>query len=376
MSYRIEVIDNLDGAIAIEDSWRMLAEEVAEDPFTSPDWLIPWWQAFGQVSRMHLLIAWDGSRLVGFAPLRIVDGSGRHASYKVLRHWSNSHSNRISWLLTRDDREDLASALVAEALSDDSWDLAVLGPMMREDSVTTSVYRSFDRRVTTGWRDGLESPVLSLPDTWDVLLASLTPTFVKRLNQQGRRASRNGAQVSFSDDAQQMEDVFAISRRSWQHQQGTAVASSSDTRLFYEGVATRMARRGRLELGFLSIGEELAAFELKVLWRGWTYNLKREFVQAHRSHSPGSVLKAAALKRAIDRGDVACDFLGASEPHKLNWTEVVRPHGAIVVARRGTWLRLRHWVEFGAAGWFRRSMPWAKPLVRRVRRCWKRVVVA
>src|SRR3569623_1597270 len=107
MTLQGEVIESVDGLIAIESEWWTLWREApAATPFQSPAWLIPWWQAFAPGELLTVALRARG-RLVALAPLYLESGAlGRR-----LLPLGIGISDYLDVLLAP-GRDDVAAALI------------------------------------------------------------------------------------------------------------------------------------------------------------------------------------------------------------------------------------------------------------------------
>lgn len=68
----LEIVTDRAGLERLRDAWRTLAEAAAATPFQHPDWLLPWFEAYGAPDP-PLVLAWRrGRELVGLIPLLVV----------------------------------------------------------------------------------------------------------------------------------------------------------------------------------------------------------------------------------------------------------------------------------------------------------------
>ncbi|HWP64024.1 MAG TPA: GNAT family N-acetyltransferase [Candidatus Binatia bacterium] len=70
----LEIVTDRDAVEALRPAWRELAEAAAATPFQHPDWLVPWFEAYGAPDT-PLVLAWRrGGDLVGLVPLLATGG--------------------------------------------------------------------------------------------------------------------------------------------------------------------------------------------------------------------------------------------------------------------------------------------------------------
>jgi CelD/BcsL family acetyltransferase involved in cellulose biosynthesis len=110
----------------------------------------------------------------------------------------------------------------------------------------------------------------------------------------------------------------------WKERGGTAIASSPQTRAFYEEVARWAAERGMLRLAFLDVGSTPIAADLMLEDRGAWHTLKRGYDERYRAHAPGKLILEDLLRAACEGPIERLELLGSQDPYKLEWTDRVR----------------------------------------------------
>ena len=75
---RVEVITQPERLQAFEPEWQALfAADPRGTPFQSPDWLLPWAEAFAPPGTLRVIVLWEGPRAVCCWPLRLVEQEGQ-----------------------------------------------------------------------------------------------------------------------------------------------------------------------------------------------------------------------------------------------------------------------------------------------------------
>ena len=87
-----------------------------------------------------------------------------------------------------------------------------------------------------------------------------------------------------------------------------------------------VARGGWLRLNFLTIDGCRIAFHYSVRSANKLYLLKPGYDPRYARYSPSNLLCYHVLQDGFRHGLVEYDFLGASDPWKLDWTKETRPH--------------------------------------------------
>lgn len=358
------------GALAaLAGEWAALcAASLDDEPFVTPEWIIPWWEAFGE-GTLWVLAARRGAQLVGLAPFHIVPSRVLGRTRRVLRICANADSNRAHVIMDARDAPTVARAIVAHLATSPAWDVGRIGPLAREAESTRVLTTAFsDAGVAWGIRELHASPYLTLPGSWDEVLGTLSGSFRETLRRKSRKSEKDAAVTITTDpSAADAEIAFAISEETWQHAEGTGIGSTPRVEGFYRAMARAAAARGWLRVPHLSVAGRPVCFEFNLNYAGRLYNLKVGYRESEGARSPGLVLREQVLRRAVADGVAEYDFLGEAEPYKLHWTSTVRALGEIHLPRRGVRPRLRHWAWFTLRPLLERRAPWLLRLKRRLR---------
>jgi CelD/BcsL family acetyltransferase involved in cellulose biosynthesis len=167
-------------------------------------------------------------------------------------------------------------------------------------------------------------PIIHLPDTFDAYLDSLDSKQRRELTRKLRRAEAAEVSTIVANDEADIDaevDSFlellqksTYEKRDWLNKGRRA--------LFHE-VARAARAAGTLQLMFTSIEGRRAAALFNFDYRGrvWVYNSGLD-PTAFAALSPGVVLTATAIERAIQLGRHAFDFLRGDEEYKYRFGAV------------------------------------------------------
>lgn len=361
----VDTVTSSDGFAALRPLWnRLLMRSDADTVFLTHEWLATWWDSFGEDNDLLALVVRRGEEPVALAPLMLTPARGNGQAGREIRFLANAYSMRSGFVLA--DAPGPALEAIFDQLSHSglSWRGMTLN-YLPEDSSAAKLSRAVCRRagLRCGAVESLISPFRSLEDAdWDQILASLRHSFRKNLLYCERRLiQRESARVVVCDGREGLEHALEAVRRisltTWQHEYGSSLVSSPKVWGFYRRLAEVAADRGWLRLGVLERAAEPIAFEYNLLYHGVMYNLKVGYRPDTRKHSPGHVLKAHMIRRALDEGAIEYDLLGANEGYKLEWASGERRHTCLCIAGPGRARALAHWFRFEAGARLRASRP-------------------
>jgi CelD/BcsL family acetyltransferase involved in cellulose biosynthesis len=204
------------------------------------------------------------------------------------------------------------------------------------------------------------------------MLQALSSSFRQTVKRKIRKAEKTASmEMRIVTDASCIDDIMTISLESWQHDNGTSMASTPQIRDFYTQVIQGAATDGSLQVGLMYIDGEPAAFDFNLICRSVMHNFKLGFRRQYAQLSPGIVLKSYILQN-IYANQSECpiaelDFMGASEPYKLSWAASVRSHSRLLIFADRIDMRCAHWLTFQLKPFVHKSMPWLISLSRQVK---------
>ncbi|MDQ3859091.1 MAG: GNAT family N-acetyltransferase [Actinomycetota bacterium] len=305
--------DRYDSIASIADEWEALADRVGAKPWLRPGWFDAWHSAFGR-GRLEVFAVRSGDRLAAVAPFE------RYRSARVsLTNWHTPFYDAVA------ESEQAATALVRAALEDRParLDAAFVSAAARGHAILA---REGERnRCRLVARTIERPPYLELEPGWHVDRAGLPGKLRADLRRRRRQLEAEGeVAVEVLDGRTELgkllDEGFAVEASGWKGEEGTAINSRRDTRLFYERIAEWTAPRSWLRLSFLRLGGRAIAFEYLLEHDAVLARLKGGYDPEFRRFAPSKLLLAGVLEAAAARGVRRFEFLGGEEPWKLEWT--------------------------------------------------------
>jgi CelD/BcsL family acetyltransferase involved in cellulose biosynthesis len=298
--------------------WRRLLER---DPtrhiFATPEWGRTWWEEFKQGKDLFILRAWRQDEVVAVIPLYRKQEKGR----PVLRFVGGIDlTDYLGPVCSRADRDDVAAALVSWLRSTDvTWDELDAHNMPVPMGFAEYLVDQSDRAGLTFELEQEETAaVLVLPSDWDTYLANLDKKQRHELRRKIRRLGseypdagiRRATPESLEADLQTFFDMHRGAQGHKGHFMNLEIAT------FFTRIARAFMPLGWMRLDLLEAhGVCLAAtFSFEYNNRFYLYN--SAFEPSASSVSPGLVLVAQLLQRAIEEGLERFDFLRGPERYK------------------------------------------------------------
>jgi CelD/BcsL family acetyltransferase involved in cellulose biosynthesis len=358
------------GSIA-DETWDALVDRTpAASPFSRHCVQQAWWDAYGATAHDQTLVVVDEAapdEIVAIAPLmhRHELEPGDVAAKTTLRHQAGTtlrpvpasatavffgasyHADYATILAAPEDLPAVCDAVVAALADEDPsrWDVVDLRRLRAGDPATDALVAAFEWVAPRGcWLVTREQeevcPILTLPAGLDFegYLGTLGKKERHEIRRKIRRAEAAGP-VKLEKSEAPFEDLDAfidLHQKRW-GEDGLfpATEGGAASRRFFAGLFEACAPTGIVELDFLSVaGRRIAAGV--ILDDGHTVYYYNAGVEPEaRELSPGVVMVACYIQRAIALGRSRVDFLRGDEPYKYEWGAVDAPIERLLVGRTG-----------------------------------------
>lgn len=316
----------------LESSWNLLLEEsITHVPFLRFEYLRAWWQTRGggewPQAELALVIAREGERLVGIAPLFLANNRQNKPALLVVG--SIEITDYLDLIAKAEDVQPFIDGLVPyldKALGS-RWQVLDIYNLL-DSSPTLAALESAAAKA--GWqftRETLQhSPFIPLPGDWETYLESIDKKQRHEIRRKMRRfeASEVPTGWSITTDPDRLEgDIEAFLHL--MAQDPAKAAFLTPPMREHMRLAVRCAfEHSCLNLAFLEVDGEKAAGYLSFdyLDRLWVYNsgIDRRFIE----YSPGWVLLGYLLKWANENKRKEFDFMRGNEEYKYRFGAVDR----------------------------------------------------
>jgi CelD/BcsL family acetyltransferase involved in cellulose biosynthesis len=356
------------------ETWDRLA---GANPWATPfsGWAFQraWWDAYGGTAHDQTLTVVHGEsgELVAIVPLmhrheveptdaethtRMRQGHPAVLTHvpptaKAIFFGASYHADYATILARPSDMPAVADAIAAHlaAAADPAdphpapWDVMDLRRLRCGDPAAEALADAFGRReMSNGWTLNVERedvcPVLTLPPggDFDAYLATLGKKDRHEVRRKLRRAESAG-ELRLTDSTDPLADLEAfidLHQRKWGERGLFPATPGGDaSRHFFRRLFEEHGPNGALRLSFLTVGQRRIAAGIHFRTTdGYLYYNAGVDPDA-RDLSPGVVMVAGYIERAIAEGCRRIDFLRGDEPYKYEWGAVDEPIQRILVRR-------------------------------------------
>lgn len=303
---RTRVWSEPDAFDKLKDPWKDLIGDSEATPFQTWEWNATWHRHLGLGKRPHLVGFYEGNDLLGLLPL-----VHHLAPWPCYRLAATGPSDVLGPII----RNGHESPIGAEMLE---W-IAAQRALIDLHQI----------RGNSSWKaqlgQGIEQAdclLLDLPKTYDGYLQTLS----KSLRYDCRRLEKK----QFADEGYRLEEVsgdrvaegldslFEVHRRRWR-QRGLPGAFLGKRVPFQQDWARQADQKGWLWLTLLHHHDRCVGGIYAMRMGNTCYFYQAGFDPGSKSVSPGTVLVAYTIRRAIADGIDVFDFMRGDEPYKRRW---------------------------------------------------------
>lgn len=375
----IQVYDTLESLGHLRDDWESLLEAYPHaTTFSTWEWLVPWWRAFGGQDRLRVLAAYDGGCLAGLGLLSLTSLRVWGSNLRVLRLWGDgTHDSDNLDLPLRPGYEVRFIQAVFRWLvdHDHEWDLCQLRTLPAQSPAAHCLVEELKARRWTPYFSTPPQSVIDLPETWEEYAKSLSAKERGKIGLRFRKLEKKYKLEIRKCTAESELDTCLgalreLHRRHWEQRGLPGTLHVPARQQFYRELAVSLLAKHRLEFWILSLDGKIVAAQFGMRHGKTVFSLQEGFDPEYSSDSVGYVLRSQVLKTLIADGVRRYDFLGGTDESKLRWGAKVNSYLNLEFARahsKGSlYLGFRH-KGAETKSWFRARVPNA------ILNAWRRV---
>ena len=304
----------LDSFVNLDAEWQeLLTHSSSNNIFFTPQWQKSWWQVFGGGFNFTLLSIYNGSQLIGIAPLKRREktlsfiGSSDVCDYMDFVVRAGYEDHFLSQLMDYLERLDWQS-LELDSVLPDSVTLRFLAPFMRQKGYRVEINQ---KNV---------SPQLFLPVNWEDYFTLLKTKDRHEIRRKLRRLEQGNVvnYLTITEPAQMppaMESFFSLFQLSSPEKANFMTAQKKD---FFLAMVSSLAEKGNIRLSFLEVDGVRASATLCFDYNKDIYLYNSAFNPAYSPLSVSLMLEVYDIQDAIKNGKKRFDFLSGNEPYKYD----------------------------------------------------------
>ncbi len=350
---------------SIRNEWSSLVAQVEGlSVFMTPEWLFPWWRAYGENKVLCVLslsdlqagvvgiipLYWERRKLLTLLELRVLRLMGN----------GSGDSDDLDFIVKPGYATAVAHAFL-NWLRHTAWDLCEFDYLSSKSEMATLLE---DGVRVLGWKSEISrrpQTKAALPNTWEQYLNQLTANQRWKIGHHLRRLqSRHKVLFRRCERPDELpiflKTLYSLHQKRWEARGEPGSFSLTARRRFYEEMTRGLLRLGWLELWQLEIDGAPVASQIGMDYRDCCFALQEGFDPDYAAESVGYVLRSHVLRQCIETGIRSYDFLGGDEESKQRWGADVGHYvdmhfasssslGAAYFARRRALSTVKSWLK-------------------------------
>ncbi len=334
---KIEVVRRREELEALREEWDALANEDPRDGFfRSATWFITWMRYVRPDAEPFVIVvrAADG-HLVGLAPLCRM--TYRDLGFRLrgvgLGGREVVSGDYLDFLSTANARAEVLNTILPFLWEQRSlWDLLILGEVIAGGDLYTALTSWAERNgLRIRQQERRRCPYITLPESFDEYLASLEGTVRQKLRRNMRAIlDKQGAQIELYSEPEQvcanLDILFQLHQARWRRENLPGNFGRPGFMTFLREFCAARPNGVQCRLYILRDKEQPVGAHLTFHFgqSALSYQGGWDPESPLARFSPGGVLRAHAIKDAIDQGLRYYDFLRGEEAHKYRLTKTYR----------------------------------------------------
>ena len=332
---KIKVITTVEELELLKNEWNALLKNSYKDVVQlTHEWIITWWNSFGNGNQLNVIAVYDeNGQLVGIAPMMRFNSRYRGVNITKTCLMANGQSPSSNFIVSKEKGAEIIKAILnyLKAHSDtDIIELTKLDTNSRTYSIAFDYLNMNGNRI--GIKGNTEAPFITINSDWNTFFNKKSQKFRKSLRNKINRADKSGdlsiekIQINNSNHTV-IQEMFAVSGKSWKKEIGTDLLSNPRSRNFYKEICDRLGPEGIISIWLLRKGATPIAFEFHLTYNNVVYPIRADYDESFKELSPGSVLEYNIIKTLFGEGVVKeYNTCGHTYNYLMNWSEDTRKH--------------------------------------------------
>ena len=326
----------------LRGAWNALVcSSASRTIFLTWEWMAAWWSAYGTPGKLRIFAAYDDSgALRGIAPLRDQVGGRYGLEVPVLSFIGDgsADSEYLDFIIEAGFEEAVMTAF------DRHWK-----PQL-DRGTTLQLHEIPDASPNLVWLRGFaqqrgavltdaQEPcaLVRLPRSWDEYVGTLKPRFRTKVRSVLRSLeSREDVRFGFCESVEDLERLlpvlYDLHARRWTLDGKPGVFGWDRKRRFYEELSPLLLQNGTLRFSRLEWRGTVLAVQYGFVLDRCYFHLQEGYEPASEHWNLGIGLRAWTIRRFIDEGVSAYDFLGGIGRHKMDWGAEEKHSHRILIA--------------------------------------------
>ena len=321
---------------SLANKWNnILSQSESDSIFLTWEWVFNWWQVYGNGKELRVLVVKDQHEdIVAIAPFYIHTktffGGLSVNEIRFLGTGEDVSPDYLDFIIMRGFENEAINTFMRYLAAENGWDIVHLTDML-STSITAEVIRKVaaNKGLIVESSERAICPYIRLLPDWDEYIQSLSNNMRFNIKRRMRNLEKDFRTRYFVwQDMEGLEYVMgrlsSLHNKRWEQKGAEHSFSSKQYNAFHQMVAREFALKGWLQLSCLELNDEIVAILYDYRYRDKIYYYQGGFDPSLYKYSPGLVLRAYVIQKAIKDGIKEIDLLKGAYEHKYKWTEYDR----------------------------------------------------
>lgn len=304
----------------------LLQRSVAAHVFLTTNWLLPWWDVYGEEGGLLVLVAEEDGKPVGIAPMfrteRTVAPGIRLREIAFLG--SHSAGSEFLDVFSLPGREaDVLRAVLEYLRENELWDRIILDDVL-ESSPTPKAVAALAREFRLGHFSRLRyrCPSIELPDSWDAFIGMPDRNYKHIIQKQEKRLwKRHHVEFVVSDESnldEHLDTLFRLHGERWRLVGKEGAFKDPRRMAFCRKAAKALLKDGLLTLSNLVVDGKIETSQYGLTFANNYYYLHSGCSEKGRKLKAGSILQNGICRNLVGNTDTL-HLLRGTERYKYLW---------------------------------------------------------
>lgn len=343
---RTTVVTETSDFEALGDAWQQLAaQDDQAGLFNDWQWNKLWWEHYGHLGELFLILVHEGQNLVGIGPFYRCQsralGIAKRDTLRFIGTGGNTSPDDMNILAVLSIQAQVVDAICEQLLSTSSPSRLLLTDV----NVDTAFYRSFTS--LNGRSRGYHvKPTIqsrrwaTLPSEWEGFRKQISRNTHKQMKRRQNRLNAAGEvslQVCKTEDEIKaaFDALIALHVARWESKGESGSFGSEQYQQFHLSLIQQLHQRNQVWLVTLTLNNEIIGVEYAFMYKGTLMFFQTGFNPEHESLSPGHVLMTYAIQQAVESGATKIDLLKGEYEYKASYADQFRESASLGFYRTG-----------------------------------------
>lgn len=321
---------------------KLLRSYCGRDIFLTYEWIITWWEHFGEDKELYILFVWDKQQLCGIAPLMKIYRCPFHIFELIGQSGYSDYSDRVDFILDNNKSDNVLKAITDFLLQKkEEWHLISLqrmSPLSGNADKLVNILKQKETKFLNQEADKcFYTPISLFKDFEDYLHKNFGGNKRRQLRRLRRKLfSEKGVRAVDLDKIDENLELFdklvnLDRNKSSRGRQGKSFFSKDKAQGFFNDFLHKVKNQDILRIKTYWVGEEIISFIIGFYYAHKYLAYQKAFDSGYGKYSLGNLLLWDITKEAFQKGYKEIDFLLGDERYKTQWTNHFRQNRRILI---------------------------------------------